>query len=183
MVSIRMYLFWTVLLGLVYPLAMTALASGIFPHQAGGSLLSRGGHMVGSELISQKFESARYFWPRPSAVDFNPLPSGGSNLGPTSGDLKKAFDERSVKERTANPDGGEPPQELLFTSASGLDPHISPAAALYQAKRVASARKLDLSVVVAQIERATRGRQWGLFGEPTVNVLTLNLALDGEPWY
>jgi K+-transporting ATPase ATPase C chain len=179
-VSIRFFLFWTLLLGVVYPLFCTGVAQIFFTKQAGGGILSRGGQIIGAELIGQKFESDKYFWGRPSAVDYNPLPSGGSNAGPTSDAFKKSTLERAAKLKASNPGMGEPPQDLVFASASGLDPHVSPEAASYQAPRIAGERALPLAVVQALIADATLGRQWGLFGEPRVNVLLLNLALDAK---
>jgi K+-transporting ATPase ATPase C chain len=179
MPAIRFKLFMTILLGLIYPFAMTGISKVIFPRQASGDFISRGGQVVGSSLIAQKFEKLEYFWSRPSGVDYNPLPSGGSNLGQASGDLKKAVDERRAKLKAAHSDQtGEPPQDLLFASASGLDPHISPDAAQYQLNRVAKARNISPDQVQKLIEQASEGRQWGILGEPTVNVLALNLALD-----
>ncbi|MBC7385130.1 MAG: potassium-transporting ATPase subunit KdpC [Cryobacterium sp.] len=177
--AIRIYLFFTILLGLAYPYLMTGISQVVFAKQASGEFLSRGGQLIGAKLIGQKFEKPEYFWPRPSAVDYNPLPSGGTNLGPTSADLKKAVDERRVKMKAANPDSvGEPPQDLLFASASGLDPQISVVAAEYQAPRIAKARKLPQEKVGDIIKQNTESRQLGILGEVFVNVLTLNLALD-----
>jgi K+-transporting ATPase ATPase C chain len=133
---------------------------------------------VGSELLAQKFASERYFWPRPSAIDYNTLSSGGSNLGQASAALKKAYDERRAALAAAHPGAGDPPQELLFASGSGLDPHIRPSSAEYQVARVAKARGLEPSAVRALAIEAREGRQLGVFGEPRVNVLKLNLALD-----
>jgi K+-transporting ATPase ATPase C chain len=179
MPAIRFKIFMTVLLGLIYPFAMTGMSQVMFSRQASGDFISRGGQAVGSRLISQKFERPEYFWSRPSGVDYNPLPSGGSNLGQTSSDLKKAVDERRAKLKAAHPEqAGEPPQDLLFASGSGLDPHISPEAAWYQASRVAKARNLTNEQVQHFIEQASEGRQLGILGEPTVNVLVLNLAMD-----
>ena len=178
-VSIRMFLFMTVLLGIAYPILVTLGGQALFPKQSSGGFVSRGGLIVGASLIGQKFESDRYFWSRPSAVDNNPLPSGGSNLGPTSADLKKSVDDRSQKLRAANPEGGDViPQDLLFASASGLDPHISPEAAAYQVPRIVKSRHLPTEKVNQLVNAATSGRQFGFLGEPTVNVLALNLALD-----
>lgn len=179
--AIRIYLFFTLLLGLVYPLAMTGISQILFPAQANGSFVQRGEKIVGAKLIGQKFERPEYFWSRPSAVDYNPLPSGGSNFGPTNEGLKKAVDERRAKLKAAHPDRSqEPPQDLLFTSGSGLDPHISPEAAEYQVSRVAKARGLQFEKVQQFVADATEGPQLGLLGEPTVNVLALNMALDKE---
>jgi potassium-transporting ATPase KdpC subunit len=177
--AIRFKIFMTVLLGLIYPFAMTGVSQVLFPTQSSGSLFSRGGTVVGSSLIAQKFEKPEYFWSRPSAVDYNPLSSGGSNLGQASQDLKKAVDERRVKLKSSHPDQtAEPPQDLLFASGSGLDPHISVEAARYQEARVAKARGLDVEKVRQLIATATADRQFSIFGESTVNVLALNLALD-----
>lgn len=180
----------TVLTGLAYPLAMTGIAQALFPHQANGSMIEAAGRMVGSELIGQSFTSDRYFHGRPSATTapdpqdaskslpapYNAGNSGGSNLGPTNqalldrvkGDLAKAQEENS----------SSVPDDLVTTSASGLDPHISPEAALFQAPRVAKARGLDPSRVTDLVNRSTEGRLAGIWGEPRVNVLQLNLALD-----
>ncbi len=181
--ALRYKLFMTLLLGLLYPLLMTAIAKVIFPRQASGEFISRGGQVVGAKLIAQKFERPEYFWARPSAVDYNPLPSGGSNLGQASQDLKKAFDERVAKLKAAHADQTvEPPQDLLFASGSGLDPHISPEAAQYQIGRVANARNTGRNLSIDQlqklVEASTEPRQLGFFGESVVNVLALNLALD-----
>ena len=177
--ALRFKLFMTLLLGLIYPFAMTGISQVIFPRQASGDFLSRDGKIIiGSKLIGQNFEKPEYFWPRPSAVGFN-LPSGGSNLGPTSADLKKTFEERRLKMKAAHPDQtAEPPQELLFASGSGVDPQISPEAALYQASRIAKARTMPVEQIQKMIQQMTEERQLGILGERTVNVLVLNLALD-----
>lgn len=179
MPAIRFKLFMIVLLGFLYPFVMTGISQAIFPRQASGDFLTRGGQVVGSRLIAQKFEKSEYFWSRPSAVDYNPLPSGGSNLGPASTDLKKIVDERKTKLKAAHPEQTvEPPHDLLFASGSGLDPHISPAAAQYQLQRVAKARNITNEKVQSLIEQASEGRQFGILGEARVNVLVLNMALD-----
>jgi K+-transporting ATPase ATPase C chain len=179
MPAIRFKLFMIVLLGFLYPFVMTGISQAIFPRQASGDFLTRGGQVVGSRLIAQKFEKSEYFWSRPSAVDYNPLPSGGSNLGPASTDLKKIVDERKTKLKAAHPEQTvEPPHNLLFASGSGLDPHISPAAAQYQLQRVAKARNITNEKVQSLIEQASEGRQFGILGEARVNVLVLNMALD-----
>src|SRR5262249_27114696 len=142
-ISLRMYIFWIVLLGLAYPILLTGVAQVLFSKQANGGILQRGGQAIGAELIAQKFQTEKYFWSRPSAVDFNPLPSGGSNLGPTSEALRTAAADQVKRLKAAHPDqAGEPPQDLVFASASGLDPHISPEAAEYQVTRVAKARTM-----------------------------------------
>lgn len=173
LLALRIYLFMTVICGLLYPLAVTVIGQSAFARQANGSLIERNGKVIGSELIAQKFESDKYFWARPSATDFNPLPSGGSSLGPTSAALKEAFTSRSAKLGLGAPD------DLLFASASGLDPHISPKAALFQVPRVAKARGVPEANVRSKVEAAIERRQLGFLGEERVNVLKLNLALDG----
>ena len=172
----------TLLTGLIYPVVVTGIAQVVFPRQANGSLIMKDGKAVGSELIGQPFDDPKYFWSRPSAT--SPFPdnagaSTGSNLGPTNPDLKKAVQGRVDALRAADPDNKAPiPVDLVTASGSGLDPHISPAAALYQVHRVAQARKLDEEAVRQLVAQSTEGRQFGLLGEPRVNVLTLNLALD-----
>ncbi len=168
-----------IVLGLAYPLAMTITSQALFSDKANGSLLKRGGVLIGSDLIAQKFEHPGYFWPRPSAVDYNPLASGGSNLGQASEDLKKIVNERTVKLKPLNPEQSiEPPQDLIFASASGLDPHISIEAADYQVERVAHERKMNPKEIRILLASLTEGRDFKIFGEPKVNVLALNLALD-----
>jgi len=179
MPALRSYLFFSLLLGLGFPLAMTGLCQLIFPRQAAGSLVELNGKIVGSSLIAQKFESGRYFWPRPSSPDYNPQASGGSNWGPISLDLKKQVSERAVKLKAAHGDM-EAPQELLFASASGLDPHLSPQGAAYQVARVAQARGVPAPQVQQILLGQIHARQLGFLGEPTVNVLELNMALDRE---
>ena len=174
-IALKMFFVMTVLLGLIYPLVVTGIGRGFFPHQAGGSLIERDGKVVGSSLIAQKFAGERYFAPRPSAIDYNPLPSGGTNLGPTSKKLKEATD--SAREKL----GASAPQDLIFASASGLDPHISPAAAKFQIERVAAARGFDAARKIALVELVNSKvmhRQLEFLGEERVNVLELNLALD-----
>lgn len=178
--SIRTLLALTLLTGVAYPLAVTGLAQLAWPERARGSLAIRGGAPVGSYQLSQGGASPRYFWPRASVIGHNPLPSSGSNLGPSSAALKKAVEERRAALLAAHPGQGEAPADLLFASSSGLDPHISPEAARYQAARVAAARKLDPAKLLAQVDAHVEGPQWGLFGKPRVNVLRLNLALDAE---
>ncbi len=172
----------TVLTGLIYPVMVTGIAQVLFPRQANGSLIVKDGKVMGSELIGQPVDDPRYFWGRPSAT--SPFPdnaasSAGSNLGPTNPDLKKAIQGRIAALREADPDNKTPiPVDLVTASASGLDPEISPAAALYQVHRVAKARGLSDENVRDLVTQYTRGRQLGFLGEPGVNVLKLNLALD-----
>ena len=170
--SIRAVLVLTMLTGIVYPLAVTGIARVAFPKQADGSLFYAGDKLAGSMLLAQKFDDARYFWPRPSAADFATVASGASNKGPTSGDLAKAIAERRAKF------GADAPGEMLTASASGLDPHISPEAARQQAARISTERKLPPEKITALIAQHAEPPQWGIFGEPRVNVFALNLALD-----
>jgi len=170
--SLRIYLVLTLLTGILYPLAMTGVAQLLFPKQANGSRIIENGKVVGSDLIAQKFESPRYFWPRPSSADYATAPSGASNKGPTSADLKKSIDERGAKF------GKDAPVDLLTASGSGLDPHISPEATRLQISRVAAARNLSIQKVTTLVDQTIEAPQLGFLGEPRVNVLKLNLALD-----
>lgn len=173
---------FTVLTGLAYPLLVTALAQLAFPHQANGSLISRDGRAVGSELIGQQFADPRHFWGRPSATadhPYNAVAGGGSNLGPLNPALKSAVAHRIAALRHADPSNAAPiPVDLVTASASGLDPHLSPAAAEYQVPRVARTRGLPVSTVRSLVAQCTESRQWGFLGEPRVNVLRLNALLD-----
>jgi len=172
----------TVITGFIYPLLVTAIAQGFFPHQAGGSLIVEGGRTLGSQLIGQGFSDPKHFWGRPSASTpqpYNGTASGGSNLGPLNPDLIAAVKARIAALRAADPGNAAPvPVDLVSASGSGLDPDISVAAADYQAARVARARGLPLERVQALIGAHTEGRLLGVLGEPRVNVLELNLALD-----
>ena len=174
----------TAITGIAYPLAVTGLAQLLFPAQANGSLIEKDGKPVGSSLIGQSFTDPRYFWGRPSATTPQPnngASSTGSNLGPTNRALTDAARQRIDALRAADPGNTAPvPVDLVTASGSGLDPEISPAAAAYQVPRVARARGLSESQVRAMVAMATTGRQFGMLGEPRVNVLRLNLALDGH---
>lgn len=174
----------TAITGIAYPLAVTGLAQLLFPAQANGSLIEKDGKPVGSSLIGQSFTDPRYFWGRPSATTPQPnngASSTGSNLGPTNRALTDAARQRIDALRAADPGNTAPvPVDLVTASGSGLDPEISPAAAAYQVPRVARARGLSESQVRAMVAMATTGRQFGVLGEPRVNVLRLNLALDGH---
>lgn len=173
------------LTGLAYPLAVTGGARALFPTQAAGSLLTRQGRTVGSALIAQHTEDPRYFWGRLSATaDFptNAGASGGSNLAVSNPQARRAAQRRIQALRAADPGNGAlVPADLVTASGSGLDPHISPLAASYQVARVARARGLAEAAVAALVRAGTEKPQWGLFGEPRVNVLKLNLALDAQP--
>lgn len=180
--AIVLLLLLTAITGIAYPFAVAGLAQLMFPHQANGSLILRDGKPIGSALIGQPFTDPKYFWGRPSATTpqpYNGTASGGSNLGPTNPALTDAVKARIAALRAADP-GNDAlvPVDLVTASGSGLDPEISPAAALYQVDRVARVRGLPPAEVRALVDRYTQGRQFGVLGEPRVNVLELNLALD-----
>ena len=181
-VSVRALAVFTLLTGAVYPLALTGLAQALFPDRANGSLIRREGKWVGSKLIGQNFTDPRYFWGRLSATGptpYNGASSSGSNLGPMNPALWKAAKDRIDALRSADPENtGLVPVDLVTASASGLDPHITPAAALYQLKRIAHVRRISEQTVERLISENTDGRFLGVLGEPGGNVLKLNLALD-----
>ena len=180
--AVMMLLLMTVLTGLAYPAAVTALAQFLFPHEANGSLIVRNGKPIGSKLIGQPFDAPQYFWSRPSATapfPYNAAASSGSNLGPTNEALIKVVQARSEALQAADPQNpARIPVDLVTASGSGLDPHISLAAADYQVRRVARARGIEESVVRQLVIRHTQPRQLSFLGEPRVDVLELNLALD-----
>lgn len=170
--SMKIFVFSTIILGIVYPLSVTLVAQLFYKNKANGSLIEKNGVTIGSELIAQKFTSARYFWPRPSASDYGAVPSGASNLGPTSDSLKRTISERKSAGLI---------EDLLFSSGSGLDPHISMNAALGQVPRIVQSRvlgenqALELKKLVLSF---VESRDFGFLGEERINVLKLNLALD-----
>ncbi|MFH0784150.1 MAG: potassium-transporting ATPase subunit KdpC [Pseudomonadota bacterium] len=179
--ALLLFLFLTFLLGGIYPAVVTITANLLFPHQAGGSLITDGsGRVVGSSLIGQPFSEAKYFWPRPSATPdfaYNPLLSAGSNLSPANPELLRQAKERIARLRETGITG-EIPADMVFASAGGLDPHISPEAAWLQAPRIAGARGLSVERVHLLVVTMTQGPQAGTLGAPRVNVLALNMALD-----
>jgi K+-transporting ATPase ATPase C chain len=181
--ALTVFVTLTAITGLFYPLMITGLAQVIFPHQANGSLITIDGQVIGSELIGQQFSNPRYFWGRLSSTGgapYNASASGGSNYSALNPNLAKQARERLAALQAADPDNRQPvPVDLVTASGSGLDPEISMAAALYQAPRVARLRGLPVDRVLALIDQHARSRMLGLLGEPRVNVLELNLALDG----
>lgn len=180
--AIMLTVLFTVLLGLIYPVVITGLAQVLFPGPANGSLIVDRGRPVGSTLIGQPFADPKYFWGRLSATlpyAYNAASSRGSNLAPTNQALLDAVKQRVAALKVADPTNTAPiPVDLVTTSGSGLDPHISPAAAAYQMNRVANVRKLPIETVRQLVDQYTEGRQFGILGEPRVNVLMLNRALD-----
>lgn len=182
--ALVLFVLLSAITGLVYPLAVTGVAQAVFPQQAGGSLVLQDGRPVGSALIGQNFSDPRYFWGRPSPTapaPYNAMASGGANQGPRNPALAEAVQARLAALRAADPaQQADVPPDLVTSSASGLDPHISPAAARWQAPRVARLRGLAAQQVEQLIARHTEAPLWGLLGEPRVNVLALNLALDAQ---
>jgi len=180
--SVIAILLFTVLTGFVYPLLVTGIAQIIFPGKANGSMITKGGKVVGSELIGQPFSSPKYFWSRPSATSpfaYNAGASTGSNYGPLNPALLDATARRVKDLKNADPQNTKPvPVDLVTASGSGLDPHISIAAALYQVPRVARSRSVSEETIKSLVDQHTEGRQLGILGEPRVNVLKLNVALD-----
>lgn len=180
--AVSLFLLLSAVTGLAYPLAVTGIARAVFPEQAAGSLILEDGQVVGSALVGQHFSDPKHFWGRPSATapqPYNAAASSGSNLGPLNPALVAAVEARLAALRAADPGNARAvPVDLVTASASGLDPHISPAAALWQVPRVARARGLPEAQVRSLVEGQAEGRQWWLLGEPRVNVLKLNLALD-----
>lgn len=180
--TLSVFVLLSAITGLAYPLAVTGLAGAVFPEQAAGSLIFKDGKPVGSRLIGQPFSDPGHFWGRPSATapqPYNAAASSGSNQGPLNPALEDAVKGRIAALRAADPGNGAAiPADLVTASGSGLDPHISPAAALWQLGRVARVRGLPEAQLRALVDTHTEGRQWGFLGEPRVNVLALNLALD-----
>jgi K+-transporting ATPase ATPase C chain len=180
-IAIRYTIVTTVLVGIIYPLVVTGIAQLTMRDKANGQLIEKDGHVIGSAIIAQAFTGDRYFHPRPSAAGngYDATSSGGTNLGPTNRKLIDRINGDVAAYHKQNP-GKDVPIDLVTTSASGLDPDISPAAALYQVPRIAAARNLSKDAVENLVEAHVQGRQFGVLGEPHVNVLELNLALDGS---
>jgi K+-transporting ATPase ATPase C chain len=183
--AIRQTLIWTVITGMIYPLVFTVFAQVAFKRQAEGSLIERDGKLVGSEFMAQQFQGTKYFWPRPSASTYGTGTSGlnagsGSNLGPTSAQLQTNVrtNAKALRDASKLPADAPVPADLVYASASGVDPHISPEAARFQVSRVAGARGMGEDQVRALVEKYTEPPQLGFLGEARVNVLLLNLALD-----
>ena len=182
-IALRIFLLLTLITGVAYPLAITGIAQALLPHKANGSLIHQQNKVIGSSLIGQAMDSSIYFSPRPSAIGYNPLPSGGSNLGLTSTKLIKQVKDRKADflKKNGNDNTSSIPSEMLFASGSGLDPHISPQAAEWQVNRIAKNRNFNSvqKLKLAQLIQAhTEQPQCGILGEARVNVLELNLALD-----
>jgi K+-transporting ATPase ATPase C chain len=183
LIAVKIFGLFTILLGVAYPLLITGIAQVAFPKQANGSLIVQDNKVIGSELIGQKFDSVNYFSSRPSAIDYNPQPSGGSNLGPTSSKLKQLVTDRKAQWIKSNPtsDPEKIPSEMLFASASGIDPHISPQAALLQVDRIVKVRNFNDSEkqqLLKSISELSEAPQFSFLGENRINVLRLNLELN-----
>jgi K+-transporting ATPase ATPase C chain len=183
--SVRQLILWSVVTGVAYPLVITLIAQGAFRNQANGSLVERDGKLIGSALLAQQFQGSNYFWPRPSSCTYGTGPTGiaassGSNLGPTSGTLQTNVMNNASAFISGNnlPTNTPVPPDMVFASASGLDPHISPEAARLQIARVAGARGLGQDKITDLVEKFVEPPQWGFLGEARVNVLLLNVALD-----
>lgn len=181
--TVKIFLVITVFVGIIYPLLITGISFLIFPYQSNGSILTADGKVIGSELIGQKFTSEKYFWSRPSAIDYNPYPSGASNLAPTSAKLKKLYEERKACFAKSNFINNPEiiPHEMLFASASGVDPHISPQSAYLQVNRISNARKFNgtqMDELIKLISRVIENPQIDILGESRINVLILNMGLD-----
>jgi K+-transporting ATPase ATPase C chain len=182
-ITLKYFLIITILTGIIYPLFITVISIIIFPDKASGSIIEKDGKIIGSKLIGQKFESDKYFWSRPSAIDYNPMPSGGSNSGPTSAALQKFYQDKqkNFSEKNSVKDISSVPNEMFFASASGVDPNISPISALIQVERIVKARKLNKAKnekVIELIDSLTEKPQFGFLGNEVVNVLLLNIELD-----
>lgn len=183
MISLKIFLFFTILTGIIYPLLISGIAQTIFPEKANGSMIIRDGKAIGSALIGQQFDSTIYFTSRPSAISYNPLPSGGSNFGLTNTTLKKLVNERKHQFIIFNQldSLAEIPSEMLFASASGLDPHISPEAAMLQVDRISKSRNFNESLkqqLISLVHLNTEKPQYNLLGEERINVLLLNIELE-----
>jgi potassium-transporting ATPase KdpC subunit len=183
LITVKYFAAITIVTGIIYPLFITLISIIVFPGKASGSLIEKDGKIIGSELIGQKFESDKYFWSRPSAVDYNPAPSSGSNLGPTSAALKKSYEERKKNfiEKNMIKDASTIPNEMFFASGSGVDPHISPLSAMLQVERVSKARNFDQfrkEKLILLINSLTEKPQFGFLGNSVVNILLLNLKLN-----
>jgi K+-transporting ATPase ATPase C chain len=182
-IALKFLLMMTILTGILYPMAITGIAQLCFPSKSNGSLIMKDDKMIGSELIGQKFDSITYFWSRPSAIGYNPVPSGASNLGPTSDSLKKMIKERRIlfARKNSIEDELTVPKEMVFASGSGLDPNISPEAALLQVDRISISRHFDKNqkeILLKKIGDLTETPQFLILGEERINVLVLNLELD-----
>lgn len=178
LISFKVLLMMTLVTGFLYPASVTLYAYFFAHGKAMGSFIRVNDKEIGSALIAQKFSDPKYFWNRPSAVDYNPSLSGASNLSLTSLQLKTIVEKRNQEALLAHPESGKVPQDLLFASGSGLDPHISPEAAFFQAKRIAYNRQIDVRIIESLIQRYIEEPQYGLLGKKRVNVLKMNLALD-----